>query len=409
MRTTMACLLWEDSFYESGVAIADRIATLCEKVEPDKIMEIADKCKNQMHLRHTPLYLAILAIKNGGGTQEQINAVISRADGLGELLALYWKVNGKDKPIANRLKKALAKAFNKFDTYQLSKYANRGDIKLRDVMFLVHPKPIETMVDVYKKLASNTLEAPLTWEVELSAGKDKATTFLNLMKENKLGGLAFIRNLRNMIQAGIDKKTISTYSQKVNVDKILPYQFIAAANANPSLEDVIEPLMLKALNGMPKLPGKTVLLIDISGSMFGTKISQKSELDRFDAAAGLAILGRELCEESVVYSFSNNPVLVPNRRGFALKDAIKNSQSHGGTSIGASIREALAKEKNADRLIVFSDEQSNDKVDDPKIKSYMLNVASYQNGVGYNGSWTNITGFSENTFRYIQDLEISAV
>jgi hypothetical protein len=37
-------------------------------------------------------------------------------------------------------------------------------------------------------------------------------------------------------------------------------------------------------------------------------------------------------------------------------------------------------------------------------KAYFINVAVYQHGVGY-GDWTNISGFSENTIKYIAATE----
>ena len=47
----------------------------------------------------------------------------------------------------------------------------------------------------------------------------------------------------------------------------------------------------ECMENQPKLPGKTVFLVDVSGSMFGKRVSEKSDLDRFDAAAALAVLG----------------------------------------------------------------------------------------------------------------------
>ena len=80
----------------------------------------------------------------------------------------------------------------------------------------------------------------------------------------------------------------------------------------------------------PKLRGKTVLLVDVSGSMTAA-LSGRSEMLRTDAAYGLAILLREIAERASIYSFSDKLVQVPARHGFALRDAIDQSQMHGGT------------------------------------------------------------------------------
>lgn len=123
-----------------------------------------------------------------------------------------------------------------------------------------------------------------------------------------------------------------------------------------------------------------------------------------DAANGIAILGRELCEEASIYTFSDNVIQIPPRKGFALRDAIVKSQPHNGTYLKKAIDKINSDEKY-DRIIVFTDEQSHDGNGTPKSKGYMINVASYQNGVGYGNNWHNITGFSEATIKYIMEYE----
>jgi hypothetical protein len=129
-------------------------------------------------------------------------------------------------------------------------------------------------------------------------------------------------------------------------------------------------------------------------------------MQRTDAAYGLAVLLREVAEKVAVYSFSNALVEVPARRGFALRDAIDRSQSHGATYLGKAVEELNGRERY-DRLIVITDEQAHDSVSGPKGKGYVINVASYQNGIGY-GKWTHIDGWSESVVDYIRTLESTA-
>jgi 60 kDa SS-A/Ro ribonucleoprotein len=151
-----------------------------------------------------------------------------------------------------------------------------------------------------------------------------------------------------------------------------------------------------------KLPGKTIVLVDVSGSMTAP-LSRRSEMQRTDAAYGVAVLLREIGEKVAVFSFSNDVVEVPARRGFALRDAIDASQQHGATYLGKAVEKLNAGEKY-DRLIVITDEQAHDTVPTPKGKGYVINVASYKNGVGY-GKWTHIDGWSESVIEYIRALE----
>lgn len=404
-RSVMSCLLWEDSFYESGQDIAQRISELVYKNKPEVVANIAVEARENMKLRHVPLLLVREMARNPSHRHlvgETLSRVIQRPDELSEFLALYWK-DGKDQPLASQVKKGLANAFTKFDRYALSKYNRDADIKLRDVLFLCHAKPEnESQAVLWKDLVEDKLEAPDTWEVALSAGADKKETFERLISENKLGALALLRNLRGMTEAGVSKNIISKALLNVKTERVLPFRFISAARHAMQFEPELETAMFKCLEGAEKLAGETVLLIDVSGSM-NQNISGKSELSRMDAACGLAILLREICESVRVYTFSTDVVEVAPRRGFALRDAVKNSQAHRDTYLDKALKK-LDYGAGANRIIVITDEQSHDKVSAPKTKGYMLNVASYQNGVGY-GSWNHIDGWSDSVVNYVSELE----
>src|SRR5580698_6526272 len=127
-------------------------------------------------------------------------------------------------------------------------------------------------------------------------------------------------------------------------------------------------------------------------------LSRRSEMQRTDAAYGLAILLREIAGKVSIYTFSNDAKLVPPRRGFALRDAMESSQPHSGTMLGAALD---AVEGRYDRIIVITDEQSHDRVAPPKGRGYMINVASAKNGVGY-GKWAHIDGWSEAVIEYVR-------
>lgn len=426
-RSVMSCLLWEDSFYESGEDIAARIAKLVKENTPEFVAALAVEAREKMKLRHVPLLLVREMARNPNQRSlvaNTLSQVVQRADELAEFLAIYWK-DGKDQPLAAQVKKGLARAFGKFDEYALAKYNREGDIKLRDVLFLCHAKPADIKgrgkkqeavktksyargevlrhkSSVFTRLVNDELKTPDTWEVALSGGKDKKATFERLIRENQLGALALLRNLRNMTEVGVDRKIITQALADMRTERVLPFRFISSARYAPQFEPELEQAMFKCLEGVEKLPGLTKLLVDVSGSM-DAPISSKSDLTRIDAACGLAILLREICETVDVCTFSDGVIGVPPRRGFALRDAIKNSQSHQGTNLGAALN-VLKYGAGAERVIVITDEQSHDKVSAPKTKGYMLNVATDKNGVGY-GSWNHIDGWSESCVKFISELE----
>jgi hypothetical protein len=365
-----------------------------------------------MKLRHAPLLIVREMARHATHRRlvaETLERVIQRADELAEFVAIYWK--GGRVPLSAQVKKGLAAAFPKFDEYQLAKYDRGGPIKLRDVLFLSHAKPRDAaQAGVWKKLVWGRLATPDTWEVALSAsgkegGADKREAWERLLGEQKLGALALLRNLRNMREAGVDEPLVIGALAAMNASRVLPFRFLAAARQVPHWEDALEQAMLKSVAGQAKLPGRTIVLVDVSGSMTAP-LSKRSEMQRTDAAYGLAVLVREIAEKVVVYSFSDHVVEVPARRGFALRDAIDASQKHNGTLLGNAI-EWLNKSERYDRLIVITDEQAHDAVPAPKGKGYVINVASYKNGVGY-GKWTHIDGWSEAVIEYIRALESPA-
>lgn len=408
-RSVMSCMLWESEFYEDGEKIADRIMRLSETLPADEVARVAIEARSKYNLRHVPLLIvrAMAKRKNmpGGLVADTLAEVIQRPDELAEFISIYWK-DGKQ-PLSAQVKKGLARAFVKFGSYQLAKYNRDDAIKLRDVLFLVHAKPKDDeQAAVWKQLVDGTLAAPDTWEVALSGGGDKRETFERLMREKKLGGLAFLRNLRNMAQAGVSRDAVAAYAQVAKADRILPFRFVAAARHVPQWEHLIEPMMLRAAGSFDHMEGPTAILVDHSGSM-RQMISEKSEISRFDAASALAILVRETCENVRVFTFSDRTIEVASRRGFALADGIKSVINPVGTRLGKAVRTVYANFPECRRVIVITDEQSSDAPPQPIGAGYIINVASFQNGVGH-GKWVTINGWSDAVIQYINAIESEA-
>lgn len=401
-RSVLACMLWEDEFYEDGVAIAGRIRELVPRVEAAQVAALAVEARSAMKLRHAPLLLVREMARHATHralVAETMVRVIQRADELAEFVTIYW-AEGRV-PLSGQVKKGLAAAFPKFDEYVLAKYDRSGAVRLRDVLFLCHAKPRDAeQAAVWKRLVDNQLSTPDTWEVALSSGGDKQAHWERLLAERKLGALALLRNLRNMKEAGVAEELVTSALDAMKTERVLPFRFLAAARYAPQWEEQLERAMFRSVADRERLAGHTVILVDVSGSMV-YRLSARSEMLRTDAAYGLAVLLREIAEKVSVYTFSNHAKLVPARRGFALRDAMEASQPHGGTNLGAALD---AIREKYDRIIVVTDEQSHDRVPEPKGKGYVINVASAKNGVGY-GAWSHIDGWSEAVVEYIRELE----
>lgn len=427
-RSVMSCMLFEGEFYEDGEEIAKRITRLAAEVGPAKLAKLAIEVRTAGNLRHVPLLLLTILARTGAGSRlvsDTIPQVIQRADELAEFLAIYARVNGvtPDKlksKLSAQVKLGLAAAFGKFNAYALGKYNRDNAIKLRDVLFLVHAKPRDDeQAALWKKLIDGTLESPDTWEVNLSAGKDKGETFTRLLQEDKLGYLALLRNLRNMTEAKVDPSLIrdAILARKNGAERVLPFRYIAAARACPQLEPALDMALVAAIAEMPWLTGLTAVMVDVSSSM-NDKLSGKSDLTRRDAAAALACI---IHGDVRMFAFADDVTELPPRRGMAGVDAI-NAVHRGGTRLFDAI-DAVNKRVPYDRLIVITDEQAfpasgnirfGQRFEQSHIKGcpspiagkrgYMINVASAQNGVGY-GAWNHIDGFSEQVLHYIHEVE----
>ncbi len=423
-RSVLACMLWEDVAYDSGINVANQIQSLIGKVPAETAKNIATEARLKQKLRHVPLLMAremARTVSHKHVVAETLQNIIRRPDELTEFLALYWK-EGKV-PLSHQVKKGLSACFGKFDEYQLAKYkGNKNNaIKLRDVLFLTHPKPKDSeQAELWKRLANNNLSVPDTWEVALSAGKDKKYEWERLLKEDKLGAMALLRNLRNMQQVMVDDQLIRNALLSCNPSKVLPFRFIAAFREAPAFKNELEQLMLSCLSTQDKIKGKTVLIVDVSGSMM-SQISGKSHMTRLDAAAALSILVKGLAEECVVYATAGSDAsrrakteqLCNSKTGFALSEAINDSYrqlGYGGIFLKQCVEYAEKDHGKADTLIVISDSQDTSGDDSPKKVvpfgkfNYMMDISCEKHGIGYQ-KFTVLNGFSEALVDYVVEEE----
>lgn len=424
-RAVLTNFLFEDLAYESGDDSADNISALVPKVSPRTVAEIAKEARTKQYLRHMPLYLVREMAKHDSHralVQSTLPEVIQRADELSEFLAIYWK--DKKQPLAAGVRKGLAKALAKFNEFQLSRYAGESkNVKLKDVIKLVHPKPkTKAQAMLWKSVIEGTLKTADTWEAELSENGNTKESWTRLLREKKLGGLALLRNLRNIQQAGVDEDLIEEAIATNPFKMVLPFRFMTAVKYAPRFARDLEKAMLRQLDGQDKLPGKTVVVVDVSGSM-SMGMSGHSENTRQDIANSLAVILRSACEEVVIYCTAGNDgtrihktAKIENPRiGFELcKQITEKARTLGGGGIFLrQCTEWIGEREEADRLIVISDSQDCDSRHDRgpehsnafgKKFNYVIDIAAHKNGIGYN-KFNVINGFSEKTIDFIKLYE----
>ena len=171
LYTAVVTASLSDTFYEKQDERVDRIAQLIGKVSPGFVAQLAVYTRTEMHLRSIPLLLLVELAKIHNGDDLVASAVgktVLRADEIMELLMCYqWRnpsndVRKKLGKLSRQIQNGLQRAFNRFDEYQFAKYDRDNlEVKLRDALFLVHPKAKdEQQQALFDKIVNRQLEVP---------------------------------------------------------------------------------------------------------------------------------------------------------------------------------------------------------------------------------------------------------
>ena len=343
LYTAVVTASFSDTFYEKQDERTDRIAQLIGKVSPEFVARLAVYTRTVMHLRSIPLLLLVELAKVHNGDNLVARAVektVLRADEIMELLMCYQWRNPSSDPrkklgkLSRQIQNGLQRAFNRFDEYQFAKYDRDNlEVKLRDALFLVHPKAKdEHQQAIFDKIVNRELEIPYTWETELSAlGQQqfdseelKQAAFREkweeLINSGKLGYMALMRNLRNMLQAGVSPAEMQVVAgrladaEQVARSRQLPFRYLAAyrelekvSSANVAeLMNALEAAVKHSTANIDGLDENTRVLLacDVSGSM-STPISPRSTVRNYDIGIMLAMLLRNRCKQVVSGIFGN--------------------------------------------------------------------------------------------------------
>lgn len=423
-----------DTFYEKDGARVTRMQELMKKNDTDFVAKLAVYARQKMYMRSVPMVLAVeLAKQNSGNplVSKTVNGVVQRADEITELLAYYQLANKRSgtkklNKLSKQVQKGLAEAFNRFDEYQFSKYNRAAEVTLRDALFLVHPKAKdENQQIVFNKIAAKNLETAYTWETELSAlgqlkfknEKAKAAAFRakweELIDSQKLGYMALMRNLRNILEAevsGAHMKKVCAFlanENAVSKSKQLPFRFLAAYREVKALNSGFVPMVLDALEdaviasakNISGFDEKTRVLIacDVSGSM-QKPVSAKSKILLFDIGLILGMLLQNKCKYVVSGMFGDRwkVINMPNRG--VLSNVNEYYQREGEVGYATNgylvIEDLIARGKVMDKVMLFTDCQlwnsnggNNSLVQSwnkyktiaPDAKLYLFDLAGYGN------------------------------
>lgn len=360
----------ESKYYgDNSAEIQETIKAVIAK-EPQFVSNLAVFARRVFNMRSVSHVLtAYLAHETSGKpyVRRTIDGVVLRGDDLTEIMAFYLQTFGK--PIPNSLRRAIADKLVSFDEYTLAKY--KGDnkaVKMRDLLCLCRPTPKDDEQSaMWKRCLEGKLEAPLTWESELSANGNTAETWEKLINSGKVGYMALLRNLRNIIKANpsnIQKVyDIIQDPERVRKSRQLPFRFYAAYKAVSDIAgskafDVLENALESSVENMTKLPGTTVIAVDISGSM-DSPVSINSDVKCYEIAMLLGLLANRICDNSYFYIFDNRIAKIAVSSKCNILETVRDTDCGGGTNMSLPFQKMIDDKINADRIIVLSDNMNN--------------------------------------------------
>lgn len=440
---TVSTLFGKSTFYKSSDTLVrelkKHVAAAVADDAMDFVANLAIHARTEMNIRTMPIVLVVEfanELRKQGKlyqhTRQLVCDVIQRADQITDLYAYALEVFGSKNKVPMAIKRGVADAFNKFGEYNFAKYNRDGAVKFRDVLRIVHPEAKDAHQGViFEKIMKETLEAPYTWEVELSKNgqlpadkqKSKAALWTELVMSGDVGYMALLRNMRNIVEAGVGSGTIrslaDTLSSPANVlkSKQLPFDFVEAYKIIKPLNGMLATAVSQAIDtsvgNLPELGKKIWVIIDYSGSMGqddGIPINTATLL----AASLLKAAGRTAEDISVTLFGSaaktlkgidtNNSVLgiqrelLTHRRG----------SISGSTDFNAALREYGSLGFVPDTIVVFTDGEvnrfpyANVKALGNKAVKLTVNLAAASTTPmsPYDG-WFAVAGWSSAMFKWI--------
>jgi hypothetical protein len=407
----------EDTFYEKAADRDRRYTDLIRRVaidDPEWIARFLRWLRTGANMRSASLtggLEAALALRDAGiaGGRRIVDSVLQRADEPGEALAYWTAAHGRalPKPVKRGIADAAARLYNERSLlkYDTASHAYR----FGDVLDLTHPAPgagkawqgelfayalerrhgresapparLTTVLanGDLRRLAAREpgalldpdalARAGMTWEDALSvagSATDKKRLWEAMIPG--MGFMALLRNLRNFDEAGVGDDVAAlicarfTDQGEIARSRQFPYRFLAAYENAPSLRwgPALDKALQLSLSNLPAVRGRSLILVDTSGSMSSAGFSAGSTMTPVKAAAvfGVALAARG--ERVDLHGFADGVFRHDVRRGASVIREVDRfvrrvGEVGHGTRIASAIRQTF---RAHDRVFVISDMQT---------------------------------------------------
>ena len=428
----------KDQYYRTADQTIEQVKGLIDSLDPKFVARAAIYARKKFGMRSISHVIAGELATRASGTdwgKYFYDQVVFRPDDMTEILGYYRSISGKQHP-TGAMKRGFGSAMGRFDTYQFAKYRNEGKaISLVDMVNMVHPDPTEKNREALRMLVDGTLKNKDTWEAKLTqAGKaetkeevseQKTQAWEILLREKKLGYIALLKNVRNILEQApncLDLLCESLVNRKaIQGSKVFPFSFLTAIKEIKKLYidgtrkvlDALNVAVDLSLGNIPRFDGKTLIVLDVSGSMS----SQKSgTMTCAEVGALFAMSLYKANPDSDFMRFGNDAEYsTPNASDSLLTLAESVSFSSGGTDFHSIFRKA---NKAYDRMIILSDMQGWIGYNNPQStfnsyckmyscrpKIYSFDLSGYGDMQFPENNVYCIAGFSQKTFELMGKLE----
>jgi 60 kDa SS-A/Ro ribonucleoprotein len=361
----------DDKFYRTHTETFERLKHLLlinDKLFAAKALIYARKELGMRTITHVGAAELAKHVSGSDWAKRFFEAVIHRPDDMSEIVAY---VKSKNEKVSKAMQKGFAAAFGKFDAYQLAKYRGEGkETKLVDLVNILHPKANDKNREALFKLMKGQLVSTGTWEAELSAAgpneEAKGQAWDTLITTRKLGYLALLRNLRNIVQQSPGSIPTAldmlTDEKLIRKSLVLPFQYLTAfdeiakidlGSVGRTILGAIDKAATISLGNLPPFEGETLVVLDVSGSMTSAMVNG---MKRTPAEVG-SVFAAALClgtnADLMVFSdYAGYVTYAPNTPVLTFAKQIPFNS--GGTNFPSVFAKASRK---YERVIILSDMQ----------------------------------------------------
>jgi hypothetical protein len=399
--------------------------------------------RGPLRMRSMPIALAVqfaMALRRGDIEYPHLRRlfydVIQRADDVIDALAYAITVFGSKNKVPMAVRRGISDAMSKFDERSFAKYDRDRGVTFKDALRILHPIPKTSEAEaVFAKIIGDSLEVPYTWEVELSRNgalpaeerKTPAALWEELIRSKRLGYMALLSNLRNILNAGVSTETIRLVCERladpaqVAKTRQLPFRFASAyemvAALRPSGGNAVRNALVRALDvslgNLPKIGENVWFIVDRSLSMTQGRTDMGCRPPMGAAALFAATLAKSASSSYnfALTMFSDYAIDVPLDLSSSVMDLSSQIQEKA-FGVGTNLQSALDRKASLgfepDTVVVISDMQV-DRLPHQDITSVFptamkiaIDISAYSTTpVSEFHGWHQLFGWSDSIMQWI--------